>query len=141
MISCFESLKQFEEIKKIDRYTASLFKLTIPDFPEEINKDNLSFHGNGYKHLIGLYSLTFNYIAQKIKFGWSYPESFLHPSVQGNLADAMIILSGDLLFNKFIICVNENKFDDYLKSTNKNIREYFFGVVCKGNLESFKKRS
>lgn len=138
MISCFESLKQFEEIKKIDKYTASLFKLTVPDFPEEINKENLNRHGNGYKHLAGLYSLTFNFIAQKIKFGWSYPESFLHPSIQGNLADAMMILSGDFLFNRFVTCVNENKFDEYLKNSKKNIREYFFGVACNGNLGSFK---
>lgn len=139
MISCFDSLKHFEEIKKIDKYTASLFRMTIPEFSGEISKENLSREGTGHKHLIGLYSLTFNFISQDKKFGWSYPESFLHPSVHGNLGDAMIILSSNSLLNKFLLCVNQNKFDSYINDKSKNIKDYFFGVICNGNLKSFKK--
>jgi hypothetical protein len=137
MISCIDSLKYFNEIKKIDKYTACLFKMTVPDFFEEINKENIEKQGDGYKHLVGLYSLTIKFISQNKKFGWSYPESFLHPAIQLNLADILILLSNNFLLKKFLICVNENKFDNYLKGNNKNLKDYFFNVICNGNLKNF----
>lgn len=137
MIDPTASLQYFEEINKIDKYTASLFKITVPDYNKEVSKDTIKYEGTGYKHLIGLYSLTFKLISENKKYGWLYPESFLHPSVQLNLGDVSIIMSNNILFSRFLECVNNNKFDKYLKKDGGDLKEYFFGVICNQNLKSF----
>lgn len=137
MIDCTASVQYFEEINKIDKYTASLFKLTVPDYNKEVSKDTIKYEGTGYRHLIGLYSLTLKLISENKKFGWSYPESFLHPSIQLNVADVGMIISNHNLFEKFIKCVNSGKFDNYLKKDGGNLREYFFNVVCNQYLKCF----
>lgn len=108
MIDCEMTLNHYKKIQDIDPYTAKLFKLVVPDFPYEVKKEILDKCLIGFKHLIGLFSLSIQMIIEKKKFGWKYPESNIHPKYQANLADAMIILSNhnDSLL-RFIESVNE----------------------------------
>jgi hypothetical protein len=109
MIDCEMTLNHYKTIQEIDPYTAKLFKLVVTDFPYEIKKEVLDKCLIGFKHLIGLFSLSIQMIIEKKKFGWKYPESNIHPKYQANLADAMIILSNHQnSLIKFIENVNEN---------------------------------
>lgn len=137
IISCFETLKYLEEIDEVNKYSACLFKIVVPFFKDKVDKQTLLSSGNGYRHLIGLIGLTLNFIKEDKKFVWSYPESYLHPSLQGNLADLQIIITQQKLFSKFIQCVNDGKFDTYIEKDGGNLNEYFFNVVCNQYLKTF----
>lgn len=137
MISCFETLKYFEQIDEIDKYSACLFKIVVPFFKDKVDKKTLLKSGSGYRHLIGLIGLTLSCIKENKKFGWSYPENYLHPSLQANLADLQIIIAQQNLFSKFIQCVNDGKFDIYIEKDGGNLSEYFFNIVCNQYLKTF----
>jgi hypothetical protein len=79
----------------------------VPDFPHEIKKENLDKCTMGFQHLIGLFSMSLIFTIQNVKFGWKYPESFLHPKYQGNIADAMISFSNTEDFIRIILEVKE----------------------------------
>lgn len=106
MIDPKMSLNYYEYIKEIDPYSARFFSMTIPDFPYEITKENINKCCLAYKHLIGLFSLSLFFLGNNVKFGWKYPESYLHPKYQGNLADVMITFSDK---EKFIRVISEVK--------------------------------
>lgn len=102
MITPEMTLAHFETLTEIDPYTAKFFKLVINDFPDEITKERLNKCPMGFRHLVGLFSLTISFIAKDIKFGWKYPETGIHPKYQGNIADAMIILANPKFLKDFI---------------------------------------
>lgn len=137
MISCFETLKYLDSVDEIDKYSACLFKLVAPSFSDKVDKKTLQISGTGYKHIIGLIGLTLVCIKENKKFGWSYPENYLHPSLQANLADLQIIITNQKLFLKFIQCVNDGKFDIYIEKDGGNLSEYFFNVICNQYLKTF----
>jgi len=66
------------------------------------------------KHLIGLFSLNFKFMIEGKKVVWKYPESFLHPKYQGNIAEVMILMADIEKFAKLIRCVQKGYFDDFL---------------------------
>jgi hypothetical protein len=102
MITPEMTLEHFNSLEEIDHYTAKFFKFVIDDFPYEVNKENLSKCQMGFRHLIGLFSLTIMFMIKGTKFGWKYPETGLHPKYQANIADAMIILSNPSFLKDFI---------------------------------------
>lgn len=102
MITPEMTLEHFGSLKEIDPFTANFFMVVVPDFPLEITKENLDGCLIGFRHLIGLFSLTVLFIANNIKFGWKYPETGIHPRYQGNIAEAMIIISNPKLLQDFV---------------------------------------
>lgn len=103
------TLKHFREIQEIGPYTIALFKLAVPDFREEITLENMRKAHIGFQHLIGLLELSFNYTCIGRKFGWKYPETYLHPRHQGNLADIAILLSNLPKLREFILRIKKEK--------------------------------
>jgi hypothetical protein len=136
-ISSFETLKHFNEMTEIDPLIACFFKFTVFDYKEEVNITNIRNSGTGYKHLIGLFSLTFKCMLENKKFIWMYPENYLHPALQAELADVCILISDQNKFLKFVECVKNKKFDSYIKKDGGNLKKYFFDVVLNGYLDSF----
>lgn len=102
MIAAEDSLAHFDAMEEIDPFTAKFFKLVVPDFPYDVTKNKLKKCPSGFRHLVGLFSLSLDYLSKGIKFGWRYPESGLHPKYQGNLADALIIFSDPIFLRKFL---------------------------------------
>jgi hypothetical protein len=102
MIDSEMTLKYYEEIKEIDPITVKLFKLVVPDFPYEIKKEIIDGCLIGFRHLIGLLSLTVQFIIKGVKFGWKYPESHIHPKYQANLADVIILLNNKEKLIEFV---------------------------------------
>jgi len=101
------TLEYYNHIKEIDPYTIKFFKIAIPDFPHEITKLEVDKYSMCFKHLIGLFSLSLHFIMNNVKFGWKYPESYLHPKYQGNLADVMLIFSDKEKFTRLILETKE----------------------------------
>jgi hypothetical protein len=102
MIDPEMTLKYYETLKEIDPVTARFFKMAVPDFPYEITKEILDDCLIGFRHLIGLFSLTVKFFVENVKFGWKYPESHIHPRYQGNLADILILLNNKEKLIKFL---------------------------------------
>jgi hypothetical protein len=138
IIDAYKTLQHFDALEEIDDFTASFFKLVINDFPKKVNKENLKNSGMGYKHLIGLFSLSLKCFLENKKFTWRYPESYIHPCYQGNMADALVVFSDTGLFVKFVNAIKDGKFKDYLEN-GKDLRDYFTKVICCGYLSNFKK--
>jgi hypothetical protein len=107
MITPDMTLEHFKSLKEVDPYSARFFKIVVPDFPYEITKEKLEGCSLAFQHIIGLFSLSFVLLSQNIKFGWKYPESFLHPKYQGNIADALIAFSDKEKFIRIITEVKE----------------------------------
>lgn len=106
MITPEMTIQHYDSLKEIDPYTAKFFKIVVPDFSENITKENLDFCALGYRHIIGLFSLSLDLLLKKVKIGWKYPESYLHPKYQLNLAEALIIFSDS---EKFVRTITEVK--------------------------------
>lgn len=102
MIDPEMSLKYYETLKEIDPITKKFFKMAVPDFPHEITREILDNCLIGFRHLIGLFSLTVKLFVEDIKFGWKYPESHIHPKYQANLADILILLNDKEKLIKFV---------------------------------------
>jgi len=106
------TLKHFDELDSIDPYSAVLFRVVVHDYPYPITKNNTQWMAA--KHLIGLFSLNFKFMIEGKKVVWKYPESFLHPKYQGNIAEVMILMADIEKFAKLIRCVQKGYFDDFL---------------------------
>ena len=103
------TLNHFRAMTEIGPYTAELFKLAVPDFQEPVTLENLRRAPIGFQHLIGLLELSFNYTCLGHKFGWKYPETYLHPKYQGNLADIALLLSDLPKLREFILRIKKEK--------------------------------
>jgi hypothetical protein len=136
MITPEMSLSHFYSMKDVNNYVICFFKLVVSDYPHSVTKDNISESALGFRHLIGLFDLSLQFLAQKKNFGWKYPETGLHPKYQLELAEALIIFSQVDLFVNFIDFVRKGYFDEYildlngLDSTLTNIRTKFYSL-CK----------
>jgi len=90
------TVARFREMTEISPEVAKLFAIAVPDFDKPVDIANIRCAPIGFQHLIGLLDLSVTYIQLGLKFGWRYPETYLHPRYQGNLADVMIVLSRPL---------------------------------------------
>lgn len=108
MIDPEMTLAHFRGIEEISPYVAGFFKMVVPDFPNDIVIDNLRDAALGFQHLIGLFDLSLNMLLEKRQFGWRFPETYLHPKYQANLADALITFSEPERFVKFITGVKQS---------------------------------
>ena len=96
----------------MDRYSAVIFRYVFPEFFYPVDKKNIECFS--HRHIVGLFSLTFQSIANNQKFFWSFPESGLHPKNQAMLGDIIILLSDVKLLNRFFFKVNNHFFDNLL---------------------------
>jgi len=106
------TLKHFDEMDSIDPYSAVLFRIVVNDYHYPVTKKNTQWLAA--KHLIGLFSLNFKLMLEGKKVVWKYPESFLHPRYQGNIAEVMILMANTELFTKFIRSVQKGYFDEFV---------------------------
>lgn len=108
MITPSTSLEHFKTLADIDPYTAALFKKVVTDYPVPVTMENIKSAPEGFQHLIGLFSLSLQFLAAKRKFGWKYPEAQLHPKYQGNLAEVLILFSMPAEFVKFVTEIRDS---------------------------------
>jgi len=94
MIDSFRTVAYTKEVLRLHPRTEKLFKLVFPNYPKEVTPDNIRAEGTGMQHVLGLIDLSLRYLDEGIKFGWRYPESYLHPAAQAPLADVLIALVG-----------------------------------------------
>jgi hypothetical protein len=103
------TLKHFNELNEIGPYTESLFHMVVTDFHKPVTLANMRTAHIGFQHLVGLLELSFNYTCQQRKFGWKYPETYLHPRYQGNLCDVALLLSDLTKLREFILRIKKEK--------------------------------
>lgn len=108
MIDAEMTINHFNQLREISPFAAAFFKIVVPDYPDAITLDSLKGAAPGFQHLIGLFEISLQLILQRKKFGWKYPESYLHPKYQLNLADAMIAMSDPKKFAAIITEVKKN---------------------------------
>jgi len=102
MITPEMSLNRYRQLGEIDRITAALFRIVVPDFDRPVSREELDKCCDGFQHLAGLLSLTVRFIAHKHQFGWSYPETGLQPRYQANLADVIVLLTNAESMDRFV---------------------------------------
>lgn len=100
------TLRKFHELTELNPYQVELFKIVVPDFAP-VTLENLKTAHIGFQHIMGLIACSLELILLKQAFGWRYPETYLHPKYQGNLADLMLLLSGQKEFVQFILRIKE----------------------------------
>lgn len=101
MIDPEMTLDKFRHLRELDPFQIGLFRKIIPD-AEPITLTSLRAGHVGFQHVMGLVACTLELILLKKPFGWKWPETYLHPKYQGNLADAMILLGSPDKFVAFI---------------------------------------
>lgn len=86
----------FEHIDKITEFqedTERYFRVVVKDYPEgkEFTPEAMKREGTGFKGLVG--TIDFITILRKkgVQFVWRFPEAFLHPKYQVELADLIIL--------------------------------------------------
>lgn len=114
MIDADMSIKHFNQMRDVSPFAAAFFKIVVPDYPDALTIDNLKGAPPGFQHVLGLLDLSLQFILHRKKFGWRYPETYLHPKYQANLADAMLALSNP---QKFVAIITDVK-KALLESTN-----------------------
>jgi hypothetical protein len=98
------------EMTEIGPYTEALFLQVVKgDFHQPITLENMRKAHIGFQHLTGLLELSFNYTCMQRKFGWKYPETYLHPRYQGNLCDVALLLSDLTKLREFILRIKKEK--------------------------------
>lgn len=101
MIDPEMTLRKFRELTDITVFQIGLFKQIIPDFTP-VTLDSLLGAHIGFQHVMGLVTCTLELMLLKKPFGWKWPETYLHPKYQGNLADVLILLNTPDKFIAFI---------------------------------------
>lgn len=88
------ALYHAERVRVLHDLTRPFFAIVFPGAPRELF-DVATRHrqGSGYRHLLGRIDLTLKFIDTGVRFYWKYPESYLHPSAQCDLADLVLALS------------------------------------------------
>lgn len=92
----------FEKMTEINPFVAAFFKLVVRDYPHDVTLANVKQAVPGFKHLVALFDLSLQFLLEGRKFGWKYPETYLHPCYQVELAEALIVFSDREKFIKFI---------------------------------------
>lgn len=92
----------FQTMPEINPFVAGFFKLVVNDYPDTITIENIQKSVPAFKHIVALFDLSLQFLLQNRPFGWKYPEAYLHPRYQGNLADALITFSDKTKFIQFI---------------------------------------
>ena len=98
MITHEMSIREFQSLKEIGRVAESLFRMIVHDWQGAVTLDVLRKCGHGIQGVMGLVSLSSKLSLIGVPFGWSYPETGLHPRYQGNLADVAILISSSREF-------------------------------------------
>ena len=65
------------------------FKIMYAE-PSRIRFDNIKDCSNCVRHVIGLVDLTLKLQDMRVSTGWSFPETYMHPSMQLDLGDLAI---------------------------------------------------
>lgn len=84
------TLANYRSLVEITEATARLFKIVFPDFDLPITKASIDKCSLGHQHVVGLMALSIHFLNTRQPFGWRFPETYLHPRHQANLADALI---------------------------------------------------
>lgn len=92
MIDPVMTLQYFEQMTELDPITANLFRVVVADL-EPVTLTTLHVAHVGFRHLAALIQLSLTLMVQNVKFGWKYPETYLHPKYQGNLADLLLLFN------------------------------------------------
>jgi hypothetical protein len=94
MIDSFMTVAHTKNVITLHPRTEKLFKMVFPDYGREVTPDNIRSEGTGMQHVLGLVDLSLLHLDAGTKFGWRYPEAYLHPAAQAPLADVLIALVG-----------------------------------------------
>ncbi len=92
MIDCQMTISHTDSVVTLHPLTPRLFKMVFTDWRGDVTPESVRREGTGAKHVLGLIDLSLVYFDQRIQFGWRYPESYLHPALQCQLADVLIFL-------------------------------------------------
>jgi hypothetical protein len=103
MIDPEMTLAKFRQLTELNPFQIGLFSKVIPDFTP-VTLNSLTAGHVGFQHVMGLMAYTLELMLIRKPFGWKWPETYLHPKYQGNLADVMILLSTP---DKFIAFIRE----------------------------------
>lgn len=98
MVTHEMSLRECDSLVEIGKVAESLFRMIVPDWHGPLTPASLAKCGHGIRGVMGLVSLSSKLALCGVPFGWSYPETGLHPRYQGNLADVAILISCPRLF-------------------------------------------
>lgn len=101
MIDPEMTLKKFRELKELNAFQIGLFRKVVPDV-QPVTLSALQGGHVGFQHLMGLVACTLELLLMRRPFGWKWPETYLHPKYQGNLADVLILLNSPQEFVAFI---------------------------------------
>ena len=94
------SLDHYRSLPDIEPIVAILFKIVVPEI-KETTKKHIDLCQEAYRSLVGRIALTLQYMIEKKKFMWKFPEQGLHPSKQVNIGDLIIVLSDLNLLKKY----------------------------------------
>jgi hypothetical protein len=95
------TLRKFKELDQLNCFQIELFRIVVADV-NPVTLAALQGGHIGFQHLMGLIACSLELILLKKPFGWKWPETYLHPKYQGNLADLMILLGSPEKFVAFI---------------------------------------
>ena len=92
MINSLMTLDHVRTARVLHHKTEELFKIVFPDYHRQVTLENIRQDGSGMQHVLGLVNLSLTLVESGTAIGWRYPESYLHPAAQCNLADVLIWL-------------------------------------------------
>lgn len=98
-ISCEDTSYHMDRVQKLHEDFEFYWKCMSDDYTKghranafcEADPDVIRNQGSGFKHLGGLLDLSLKFIQMGVPFGWIHPESHLHPSLQVELAELLIL--------------------------------------------------
>ena|ERR1019366_3333940 len=99
MIDSQMTLTHTEEAKEFHPRTEKFFRMVFMEYDGEFTPEAIRREGSGAMHIAGLIDLSIICMTQSAKFGWKYPESFLHPKMQCQLADVVVAISNLEMIN------------------------------------------
>lgn len=84
MIEPEMTLHHAGKVQQLHPRTEELVKIVFP---------NGEVASRGYLHVVGLIDLSLKFIDMGVPFGWRYPETYLYPKEQCQLADVLARLT------------------------------------------------
>ena len=93
VISVEDGFRHIEDLAFFQEDTERYFRVVVKDYPKgkEFTPETMKREGTGFKGLVG--TIDFITILRKkgVPFVWRFPEAFLHPKYQCELADLLIL--------------------------------------------------